>query len=51
MKFYEYLLRWGREKGGELFYEDEEMSRTFGEALGLWKKKRRNWLPFLLPAG
>lgn len=33
MKCYEYLLRWGREKKDDIFYQDDEMTMTWGEAL------------------
>lgn len=33
MKCYEYLLRWGKEKKDALFYEEDGLSMTWGEAL------------------
>jgi hypothetical protein len=33
MKCYEYLLRWGKEKKDDTFYEEDGFSMTWGEAL------------------
>lgn len=39
MKCYEYLLRWGREKKDDIFYRDDEISMTWGEALRFVEEK------------
>ncbi|MGN0953521.1 AMP-binding protein [Dialister sp.] len=41
MKFYDYLIHWGKQKEGALFYQDEDISLTFGQALHFVEEEKK----------